>query len=338
MSESAQEYVLSVHIGVSSRHAAILDFSGRVLLSNESHDLPQERGGRKYPVLLQEAIESVEALIVQAQKRGVSKDQIVGGGAVVPASVDSEHGYVRLPPGIQGMQNTYLARDLESGVGRILGREIHFWIENDANGAALAEWYFGCAKNVPDFAVILLCTGLGGGLFLDGRLRRGHTFMAGEIGHTTVQPDGPLCLCGGRGCLETLVSGRALLRMARAGCSPLATKKDLAYKDLIAAADDGEQEILGFFRTMGQYLGICIANLANTLNPTKIILTGHLASAARFLRPAAEEEVRNRMFAGMDCGLEISTLLNNLEVLAGLGTFRYHSGKKDDPSNAVNSC
>jgi predicted NBD/HSP70 family sugar kinase len=255
MSENTRDYVLSVHIGVSSRHAAILDRSGDVLFSNESHDSPQERGARKYHVLLQEALDAVEALIVEAESCGVHRDQIIGGGAVVPASVDSKHGYVRLPPGLQGMQNSYLARDLETGVAKVLGRTIQFWIENDANGAALAERYFGCAQNLSDFAVILLCTGLGSGLFLDGRLRRGHTFMAGEIGHTTVQPDGPLCLCGGRGCLETLVSGRALLRMARTGRSRPAAQNESDYNDLIAGAGAGEQEILGYFRTMGQYLG-----------------------------------------------------------------------------------
>ena len=234
------------------------------------------------------------------------------------------------------MQNTYLARDLESGVEEIIGRRIPFWIENDANGAALAESYFGLARNIPDFVVIILCTGLGGGLFLNGRLHHGHTFMAGEIGHTTVQPDGPLCLCGGRGCLETLVSGRALMRMARASRSPLAAHKDLSYASLIAAAEAGDREILDLFHTMGQYLGICVSNVVNTLNPSKIILTGHLACAARFFLPATKEEVRNRMFAGMDCDPEVSELLDDAEVLAGLSTFRYYSETKD-PGDGGNS-
>jgi glucokinase len=209
MSEDAQKYVIGVHIGVSSRHAAILDLSGSVLFSESLHEPPREHGAKKYSVLFRDAVGAIRALVAKAEESGLSIDRIAGGGAVVPAPVDPTHGYVHLPPGIRGLQNTSLARDLESGVESILGRKVPFWIENDANGAALAEWYFGLAQNIQDFVVIILCTGLGGGLFLNGRLLHGHTFMAGEIGHTTVQPDGPLCLCGGRGCLETLVSGWA---------------------------------------------------------------------------------------------------------------------------------
>jgi predicted NBD/HSP70 family sugar kinase len=87
---------------------------------------------------------------------------------------------------------------------------------------------------------------------------------------------------------------------------------------------------------MGQYLGIGIANVANTLNPFKIILTGHLACASKFFLPATKEEVGNRIFAGMDCDLEVSELLDNAEVLAGLSTFRYYSETKD-PSDGGNS-
>jgi glucokinase len=274
-------------------------------------------------------VDAIQALLARAEEGGLNCNRIFGGGAVVPASVDPIHGYVRMPPGIRGLQNTNLARDLESAVECILGRRIPFWIENDANGAALAERYFGSAQNSPDFVVIILCTGVGGGLFLNGSLRHGHTFMAGEIGHTTVHPDGPLCPCGGKGCLETLASGRALLRMARASRSPIAAKRNLNYTSMIAAAEAGDKEILGIFSTMGQYLGIGIANVANTLNPSKIILAGHLTLAEEFFLPSTKDSMGNRVFAGMDCDLEVSKFRDDAEVTAGLSTFRYYFERKE---------
>jgi predicted NBD/HSP70 family sugar kinase len=328
MSDRTRKYVLGLHIGASSRHAAVLDLQGNVLFRNDLHEPPEERCARNYRTLLEDAVQALQGLIREAEASGIGKERIIGGGAVVPAPVDTLHGYVRLAPALRGLQNTYLARDLECGVKEVLRRSAPFWVENDANGAALAEMYFGAARDVTDFVAIMLCTGLGGSLFLDGALRHGHTFMAGEIGHTTVQPDGPLCNCGGRGCLETLVSGAKLLRAARDLGTSLSGRQGLQYADLVGAAEAGDAEIQALFRTMGQYLGIGIANVVNTLNPSKVILTGQLVRAAKFFLPAAEEEMRMRVFSGMDCDLVVSELGDNGEVLSGLSTFRYYSDKE----------
>jgi predicted NBD/HSP70 family sugar kinase len=329
MSSQSKKYVLGLHIGVSSRHAAIADLSGKVLFRNYLRESYQERSNRDYEYLRRDAVEAIRELVSEAKSNGIGTEAIVGGGVVVPASVDPIHGYVRMPPHLRGLQNTYLARDLEQGVKDILGRVVRFFVESDGNGMALAESYFGAARHVPDFVAVVLSTGLGGGLFLDGALRHGHTFMAGEIGHSSVQPNGPLCPCGSRGCLETLVSGRALLRAAHNSASPLAGRDNVRYADLIDAAERKDEEILGLFRTMGIYLGIGIANVVNTLNPSKVILTGQLASAAKFFFLVAEHEMRLRVFPGMDCDLALSGLGDDWEVLAGLGTYTYYSDKKD---------
>jgi predicted NBD/HSP70 family sugar kinase len=143
-----------------------------------------------------------------------------------------------------------------------------------------------------------------------------------------------LCPCGGRGCLETFVSGRALLRAVHDSTSPLAGREDLRYSDLIAAAEQKDDEILSLFRNMGIYLGIGIANVVNTLNPSKVVLTGQLAGAAKFFFPAAEEEMRLRVFSGMDCEFVSSDLSEDWEVLAALGTYIYYS---EDVSHGGNS-
>ncbi len=166
MSSRSKKYALCLHIGVSSRHAAIVDLSGKVHFRNYLHELYQERSKRDYDYLKRDALEAIRGLVDEAESSGISKEAIIGGGVVVPASVDPMHGYVRMPPHLRGLQNTYLARDLEQGVKDILCRDVRFFVENDGNGAALAESQFGVARNVRDFVAVMLCTGLGGGLFL----------------------------------------------------------------------------------------------------------------------------------------------------------------------------
>jgi glucokinase len=124
--------------------------------------------------------------------------------------------------------------------------------------------------------------------------------------------------------LETVASGRALLLAVRNSSSPLAGKEDLRYRDVIQAARVGDEEVLGIFRRMGHYLGIGIANLVNILNPARVVLSGQLAGAAEFFLEAAEEEMRNRVFQGTNCELDVPDCLENLEVRAALSTFLYY--------------
>lgn len=317
--------VVGVHIGVTSRHAAIVGLSGEVLYRDYLYASYQERSTKEYEYLLNDANEAIRALVMKAESEGLSRQAIVGCGVVVPGSVDPQRGYVRKAPNARGLQDIPLAGDLESATKDILCPGVPFFVENDANGAALAEAYFGAGRDKRDFAAVMLCTGLGGGLYLDRRLHRGHTFMAGEIGHTTVQPNGLLCSCGGKGCLETLASGRALLRSVREGGSRLAAETTLKYSDLVEAAKQRDPEIIRLYRTMGMYLGIGLANVVNTVNPAKVILTGQLTRAAEFFLPAAAEEMRMRVFAAMDCDLVVSDLIEDWEVLAGLATYLYNT-------------
>ncbi len=320
---STARYVLCIHIGASSRHAAILDMSGKVVLRDSLAEAPATRVTRDYEELLGDALRALTSLIARATAEGMDKEAIIGGGAIVPGTVDPTSGYVGLLPSLPGLRNTYVGQDLSQGMREAVGRLVPFWVENDANGAGLVELRFGGGKDLKDFAVLILETGLGGALILNGSLYHGHTSRAGEIGHITVAPQGPLCPCGSRGCLETVASGRAVLLAIRDSSSPLAGKEDLHYHDVIQAARAGDQEVVGVFQRMGRYLGIGIANLVNILNPARVVLSGQLADAAAFFLEAAEEEMGNRVFQGMSCELAVSDCLQDLEVRAALSTFLY---------------
>jgi glucokinase len=326
--KSTRRLVLCAHIGASSRHVGILDEGGDVVLTAEKLEPPSVRRNLHYKDLLSDAVGALTSLVGQARREGIDPRCIIGGGAIVPGSVNPETGYVGLLPALPGLRNTYLARDLAAEMANVLGRQIAFWVENDANGRGLWEHRFGDGKDIKNFFVLVLCTGLGGSLFLNGALFHGHTWRAGEIGHTTVLPDGPLCPCGGRGCLETMASGKAILKSIQYSNSPLRLRDDLTYQRVIEAAKAGDEEVKESFHRMGHYLGIGLANVVNILNPSKLILCGQLNPASRFFLPGIEEEMNHRVFQGTDCNLVISENVADMEVRAALVTFLDHARQR----------
>lgn len=155
-------------------------------------------------------------------------------------------------------------------------------IDNDAKAAALAERIFGSVRGVADFVFIYGNAGIGGGLYLGGRLYRGCDGLAGELGHMKLVPGGRLCGCGGRGCLEAYVSETAIAaRLRESG-------RDLPDAALVAAAAEaGDAVVLGVLEEAGGHLGAALANLVNLVNPRAVVLGGNLATLATYLVPAA---------------------------------------------------
>jgi glucokinase len=175
---------------------------------------------------------------------------------------------------------------LAARVERELGRGWRVRLENDASAAAWGELRFGAGRGCRDLLTLTLGTGVGGGMILDGRLRRGPDGTAGEVGHLVVEPRGRRCPCGGRGCLEAYGGARGLVRTA-GGLA--ATPHDLAR-----LARRGNARARAAFRRYGASLGIALASLVNLLNPERIILTGGIARAFSLFAPALREEVRRR--------------------------------------------
>jgi len=158
------------------------------------------------------------------------------------------------------------------------------YVDNDTKAAALAEKLFGLARDADDFLVIAGHSGIGGALFLNGALYRGASGVAGEVGHLEVVAGGRRCGCGKQGCLEAYTSENAILtRLAEAGRA----LPDLAA--VAAAAAQGDMVVRRVIDETGDYLGIAIANLINTLNPALVILGGNLAWVAQYLIPRIEQ-------------------------------------------------
>lgn len=156
-------------------------------------------------------------------------------------------------------------------------------VDNDANVAALGEWRFGAGQDVDTLFYITVSTGVGGGgLILQGRPWRGYEGMAGEIGHTVVAPDGPMCLCGKRGCVERLASGPYMAHDYRTqllAAQGRPSEGAITGKSVAEAAANGEPIALGILRRGAWALGVGIGNVANLINPQRFVLGGGVTKA-----------------------------------------------------------
>ncbi len=232
-------------------------------------ELPGERDpGRALDAL----VDGIGRIIARA---GREPSSIRAVGVGVPALFDRE-GRLRLAPNLRW-------RDV--AVGSVLTERIRapVYVDNDTKAAGLAELLFGPDPDVQDLLVLAGHSGIGGALYLGGRLYRGHDGFAGEVGHMKVRRGGRLCGCGGRGCLEAYLSEAALLGAAR--------ERGLNVRDLeaLAAADDaGDARAREVLHEAGEVLGDACADLVNLLNPERIVLGGTFAVAAARMRQEIE--------------------------------------------------
>jgi glucokinase-like ROK family protein len=188
------------------------------------------------------------------------------------------------------------------------------FVENEANAAALGEFYFGAAQGVNNFIYLSAGIGLGAGIVLDGKLFRGSKGYAGEVGHMTVVSDGELCGCGKRGCWETQVGPRAVLGRVRATLESgtpsvlcYLVEDDLehiSFESVVQAANQGDSVALRALQEVGEQLGIGVANLVNVFNPEMIVLGGALSLASPFILPVVEQIV------------EVNALTPNIENIS----------------------
>ena len=219
-------------------------------------------------------------------------EQFIGIGMGTPGSVDIKEGTVIGAYNLNWKTLQPVKEMIEKGTG------IPFFIDNDANVAALGERWKGAGENDPDVVFVTLGTGVGGGIVMNGQLLHGVAGCAGEIGHITVDPEGFECTCGKRGCLETVASATGVVRVARqlaeeyAGGSELKARldngEDISSKDVFELAAQNDDLALRVVDKVTFYLGLACGNIGNTLNPSAIIIGGGVSAAGEFLRSRVE--------------------------------------------------
>jgi glucokinase len=270
----------------------------RIAAVNEQGDLMEKvtLGTRvalgKYHVI-HEMCDAIRALTAKYRDAGL----LQGIGVGVPGIIDLKTGMLREAPNLPGWSESPVQAQIE----RLLGTRVI--LENDANVAALGEKWLGAAKGVDDMIMLTLGTGVGGGIVLEGRIWHGMTGMAGEFGHMTVEPEGPQCGCGNRGCVEQYASATAVVRMAkeaiasgRAPALAIAADSDAEFnaRAVYNLAIQGDEEARKIFGRVGRALGICIANLVNAFNLPMYVVGGGVASAWEAFSPFIFEELRQR--------------------------------------------
>lgn len=246
--------LLGLDIGGTKSAAVVGDADGTILARRAAPTLPGD---------WQEAVALQIALL-----RGVCADANIkiadcsALGVSCGGPLDSKTGIVYAPPNLPGWTEVPLRDVLQAELG------LPTVIENDANATALAERLWGAGQGCDNMAFLTMGTGIGAGLILDGKLYRGRCDLAGEIGHCTLLPDGPLCPCGKRGCLEALASGTAIGRMGRERFG----EPDMTAEIVCACARTGDPIALDILAEAARWMGIGLANLLHTLNLERIVL------------------------------------------------------------------
>jgi glucokinase len=251
--------------------------------------------------------EGVEAVIdricaaaraVRDEARQTGLPDPVGVGISSPGPLDPWKGIVTAPPNLAGWVNIPLAARVEEAVG------LPTYLERDTNAAVIGEWRYGAAKGADDVIYVTVSTGIGGGLVVDGRPLIGRDGTAGEIGHMTVDIDGPICGDGQPGHAEAIGSGRAIAREGRTllksgeapGLAALAADAEVDAALVARAADEGDAACQRVLDRAWVAIGAMCASLVNAVNPEVIVLGGSIGCNRPELPSAIRAEIDRRSF------------------------------------------
>lgn len=227
------------------------------------------------------------------REKKIAKKQLLGVGLGLAGIVDAEAGILRQSP-IYGWDNVPLRDMLQSKL------HIPVYIENDVNTLTLTERWFGHGQGVDNFLTVTVGRGVGLGIVANGQFYRGQTGGAGEFGHTTIDPEGPSCACGKRGCLEAYVGDPGLIRAAQE--SATSGSLDVFVQnldDLLSLAQTGNPVALQIFDRAGRILGLGIANLINLFNPKRIIISGEGTREGDFLFIPMKQSIQQNTMPGL---------------------------------------
>ncbi len=215
-----------------------------------------------------------------------SWEAIIGVGLGIPGPLSVDLHRLSSPPSMPGWDNVDIWEPLRAAFNKPL------YIDNDANMGALGESRLGAGRGCTDMAYVKIGTGIGCGLIINGRIYGGHQGSAGELGHLTIDENGPVCVCGNRGCLETLAGARAIVadaqqrsslaRKQASEATNTTTQHSYMYTDIIdviKAAQQGDAASIAALEHAGERIGLALAGLVNLFNPAIIVIGGGVARA-----------------------------------------------------------
>ena len=281
---------IGIDVGGTNVKIALVDDSGKIIYSNS---VPT-RAEMGYEYTVNNIKQAIYDLLKETK---LEAKEIEGIGFGFPGQVDYKSGVVRLAPNIPGWVDVPIAKMIED--------EFHIptRVDNDVRCAALGELKYGAGKGCENLICITVGTGIGSGLIVNGKLVRGASNAAGEIGHIKLQiHDGPICGCGDTGCMEAFASGPAIVAMAEeyilGGKSTkyreMANGGDITPFIVAEAAKAGDPVARRIFSRIGENIGIGMASVVNLLNPEKIIIGGGVADAGDILLDPLKDTLKKR--------------------------------------------
>ncbi len=293
MCENADDLILGVDLGGTKILTAVANSQGK-MLSRDHSITPAKKG---HEAVIQSILDSAHRVLAQANI-AISALTAIGVGA--PGISNPETGILFTSPNLPGWRGVPLRDIIQERLGK------KTFLINDANAAALGELYFGAARGARNFIYITISTGIGGGIVIDGKIYGGAIGAAGEVGHMTIDDDGPICNCGNRGCWETLASGTALAREARHRIEEGVKTSILEYAEgdvenvtaqvIHSAAQQGDSLAKELIARTGYYVGVGLVNLINIFNPELIVIGGGLSNIGDMLLEPAFEVARERAY------------------------------------------
>ena len=266
-----------VAVGIDFDHhhlrVAVSDLSSRILAEREQ-SLDTDHLAHEG---LDAAAELVGQLLAEA---GLGPERVIGAGMCLPGPIHRPTGVVGSTAILPGWVGVAAAEEMHRRL------DLPILVDNDANLAALAEAAFGAGRDAKDLVYLMISSGIGAGLVLNGRLYRGAEGLAGELGHVLVDADGPVCRCGNRGCLETVAGTDALAELLRRSHG-----EGLDGRAIVRLARDGDLGCRRVIADAGRAIGKAAATLVNVLNPELLIVGGDLAEAGELLLDGVRESL-----------------------------------------------
>ena len=294
---------IGIDVGGTNVKIALVDDNGKIIYSNSVPTYAKM--GYEYTVNnIKQAIRDL------MKETNTTTSDIEGIGFDFPGQVDCKTGVVKLAPNIPGWVNVPIAQMIED--------EFHIptRIDNDVRCAALGELKFGAGKGCENFICITVGTGIGSGIVINGKVVRGATNAAGELGHIKLQMNGgPICGCGDTGCLEAFASGPAIVAMAQ---EYIKGGKSTKFREMAAAeggeitpymvakaAEEGDPVAKRIFEIVGEYIGIGLTSVINLLNPEKVIIGGGVAESGELLLAPIRKTIKERAMVVSGNAVEI---------------------------------
>ncbi len=320
---------IGMELNVGAMTTSVLDLGGRVLFERRRPMRSEQRPSNEIVVEVLREIDEVRGHL-----DGVA---IIGIGLAIAGLVDSRTGVVHVAPNL-GWRNEPFGELLRAAMHDAGLVDVPIILDNEANFGAFAELTQGGAVGVDDFIYLLGEAGVGGGVVSGGRLMRGATGYAGEIGHMTLVRDGDPCGCGSHGCWETLVGLTPMLRRAVPDIADRVADDDSLNPEakiafIVERAEAGDQTALCTLHEVGEWLGIGVGNLIDMFNPSLVIIAGALAEVAPWVIPPAHEVLRDHTVASNEAGCVIETSSLGFRAASLGAALQCIQRVRDDPTS-----